>query len=211
MKSIQRALVVDDQVTFARSVESALAKRMGVPRVRTVGTLDAARAALEQFRPELVLLDVGLPDGCGLSLLDDSAALAERPMCIIVTIFDDDAHLFDAVRRGAGGYILKEESGAELVRMLEEVLRGRPPLSDSIARRILEHLRVNEDPSRPSFTEREQAIVRLLAQGTTVSGTAKVLGISAHTVQHHVKSVYRKLDVHSRAELTRAAIDLGLA
>jgi DNA-binding NarL/FixJ family response regulator len=211
MKSMNRVPLVEDQGPFAESLRAALVEHAGAKDVCIAATLAHATEALQTFRPDLVLLDLGLPDGNGLSLLDQVATLKERPTVIVLTIFDDDEHLFGALRKGADGYILKEESGVELAKLLHEILEGRPPLSGSIAERILRCLRGARAASQPALTEREEQVVRLLAAGHTVESTARQLEISAHTVQHHVKNTYRKLNVHSRAELTRAAVGLGMA
>lgn len=203
-------LIVEDQAIFARSLRRTLEAKMGAPSIVVADTVARAVAALAEAPPDLVMLDLGLPDGSGFDVLEACQRLPKRPRVVVVTVFDDDHHLFRALRRGVDGYVLKEESGDELVRLIQEVLADRPPLSASIARRVIQHFAGAVEPPTEPLTERETTILQLLAKGCTVAEAARHLEISPHTVQHHVKGLYRKLEVHSRAEMTRAAVDLGI-
>lgn len=210
MKAPKRVLIVEDQEVFARSVRDTLERALDPEHIQIEESVDGARRAMEEARPDLVLLDIGLPDGSGFDVIAACQAQPKPPRIVIVTMFDDDLHLFDALRRGVDGYVLKEESGEELVRLLTDILEGRPPLSPSIARRVIQHFAGESGTEPVELTERELEILRLLAKGFTVPETAEKLDISHHTVQHHVKRLYKKLEVHSRAEMTRAAVDLGI-
>lgn len=210
MRAPKRVLIVEDQEVFARSVRDSLTEALAPEHVRVEESVDGAKRALEESPPDLVLLDLGLPDGSGFDVIAACQAQAKPPRIVVVTMFDDDRHLFDALRRGVDGYVLKEESGAELMRLLTDILEGRPPLSPSIARRVIQHFAGESGADPEELTERELDILRLLAKGLTVPQTAAKLDISHHTVQHHVKRLYKKLEVHSRAEMTRAAVDMGI-
>ena len=142
---------------------------------------------------------------------------------MITTVFDDDEHVFRALRAGAAGYVLKDQSQHELGDLLEQMLDGRPPLSPGIARRMLHHfsaMPVAETPApvdRPSpaepedsLTGREQDVLRIVAKGLSIREAAAMLAISPHTVHTHVRTVYRKLAVGTRAEAALAASRLGL-
>jgi len=135
---------------------------------------------------------------------------------VVATMFDDDAHLFPALRAGAQGYVLKDETESELVRLLVGISNGQPPLSASIARRVLMHFAAIAPQSAPAtitgehLTERESDTLKLIAKGFNVPKIAELLGISKHTVAGYVRDVYRKLSVSSRAEATMAAAQRGL-
>ena len=210
MSQARRVLIVEDQEIFANSLQVSVMDLLKPDDLRIVDTVSAATRALTECAPDLVMLDLGLPDGHGFDVIAACQKLPRPPVIIVLTIFDDDGNLFEALRRGVEGYVLKEESGATLRQLVCDILEGRPPLSPSIARRVLSHFAVNPETSVDSLTDRERTILQLLAKGCTVARTAERLGISAHTVQHHVKSLYRKLDVSSRAEMARAAVDMGI-
>jgi len=210
MKPPARILIVEDQSIFARSLHDSLVEALSPEIVRIEETVAGAKLALEDTQPDLVVLDLGLPDGSGFDVITACKTRRPPPKLVVVTIFDDDRHLFEALRRGVDGYVLKEESGEDLVSLLLDILDGRPPLSPSIARRVIQHFAGESDAEPAQLTERELTILTMLAKGSTVAETAAYIQISQHTVQHHVKKLYKKLEVHSRAEMTRAAVDMGI-
>ena len=187
-----------------------------------VSVADARRRLASSY--DLVLLDIGLPDGSGLDLV---AEFAQRGAQVVITsVYEDDAHLFRALQLGANGYLLKDHPADDIVGMLEGiVLEGRPPLSPKLARRVMRYFTRSEDragagqPGEAAsaameeleqLTAREQDVLTLLAKGYTVPNTGELLGISANTVSGYAKSIYRKLNVNSRAEATLKASRLGL-
>lgn len=219
---MQHALIVEDHPTAARWLGETLALTFAGIQTRHSGSLAEARQALAAQRPDLILLDLGLPDGDGTELLRELDHSGGRPMVIVTTIFEDDLHLYGALRAGADGYVLKEQSREEMCRLLGDILDGRPPLSPSIARRLLNHFRPGPgpqpEPVAPTshsaeetlLSPRERDVLELIAQGLTIAACGEALGISRHTVGDHLKSIYRKLAISSRAEAARAAHRLGL-
>lgn len=162
----------------------------------------------------LALIDLSLPDGSGIEVIE--RLTAQRPGCTIVvaTIFDDDEHLFSALRAGAQGYLLKDELPEVLARQLRGIRDGQPPLSSSVARRILQHFHRPHPPAegnaQTALTAREREILSQLARGLSIAAIGQMLGISHHTVGDHVKNIYRKLNISSRAEAALKAKTLGL-
>ncbi|MDX5298143.1 MAG: response regulator transcription factor, partial [Gammaproteobacteria bacterium] len=121
---------------------------------------------------------------------------------------DDDEHLFEALRQGADGYLLKDETDERMVHLLRQFAEGQPPLSASIARRILGSF--HAPAGSEGLTPREQDVLVLAAKGYSARQISDMLGLSPHTTAGYLKGVYRKLQVNSRAEATLAAIRLGL-
>ena len=166
----------------------------------------------------MALLDLGLPDGNGLDLIRYAAENRRCMLIIVTTIFDDEEHLFDALRLGANGYLLKGHSKAELGSYLSEAVSGRPALSPRIAQSMLGHFREseqnlasNEDEKLlEQLTNREREILSLIAKGCGVKEVGDLLEISSNTVSHHIKNLYSKLNVHNRAEATAAAVQLNI-
>jgi DNA-binding NarL/FixJ family response regulator len=209
-------VVVEDRGEDARFISAVVREAFGAVDVQTARTLAKARSLLDRCTPELVVLDLNLPDGTGASLLPIIRERHVEAWVVVVTVFDDDEHLFLALQQGADGYLLKDESRADAAALLREILGGRPPLSARVARRVLKYIQ-SAGPSpkpktaTPALTAREREVLVLLASGHTACSAAAQLGVSEHTIKSHVKSLYRKLDVSSRASMVRAALDDGLA
>lgn len=188
------------------------------PGIRACCVADVASALtmLNQFQFDLALIDLSLPDGEGTSVVE---ALSKRfPQCMIVvaTIFDDDDHLFPALRAGAQGYLLKDQPPEQLVTQLQGISEGHPPLSPSVARRLLEHFREDKETARTEtpeevlLTPREREVLVQLTRGISIADIGTVMNISRHTVGDHVKNIYRKLNISSRAEAALQAKQMGL-
>jgi DNA-binding NarL/FixJ family response regulator len=219
--------------------------------ITDAGDLETARRHVGQHSDganpadpfKLILVDLELPDGNGVELL---AELEHYPATkIVTTLYSDDDHLFPALQCGADGYLLKEDRFEVLVEELQKIVRGQPPLSPAIARRLLTHFRqgnaghdtVQDRPidfvnrtaplaglqsSRPlplgrgapldheSLTPRESEVLTYLSKGFTIKEIAGLLGIKWFTVNDHIKSIYRKLNVSSRAEAAVLASKQGL-
>lgn len=210
------ALLVDDLAPARAWLRSALLDAFPEVRIAEAGSLAEARVALAALgqAPDLALIDLGLPDGSGLRIIEGLQREQAPTLCVVSTVFDDDAHVFPALRAGAQGYVLKDLPGAALARMLRGILDGQPPLSPSIARRLLRQFQPAAHTPQPApaeaLTARETEVLQLIAKGYTVQQTAAALGLSPHTASGYVKEIYRKLSVNSRAEATLEAARRGL-
>jgi two-component system nitrate/nitrite response regulator NarL len=208
------------------------------------GDLEGARSELKTHGVDplggfkLALVDLELPDGNGMDLL---TALAGTPLLkVVTTLYSDDDHLFPALQCGADGYLLKEDRFEVLVEELQRIVRGQPPLSPAIARRLLGHFRTSSNdpsasglasgfgalgsagsPSRPvpldpmhgetiRLSPRENEVLTYLSKGFTIKEIANLMGIKWYTVNDHIKSIYKKLNVSSRAEAAVLASKQGL-
>jgi DNA-binding NarL/FixJ family response regulator len=189
---------------------------------------------VDPFR--LVMVDLELPDGNGMELLSE---LSQYPATkIVTTLYSDDDHLFPALQCGADGYLLKEDRFEVLVEELQKIVRGQPPLSPAIARRLLNHFRdsqrgdlrspdsgfsrpadlgatsrpvpIEKTPDHERLTPRENEVLTYLSKGFTIKEIANLMGIKWFTVNDHIKSIYKKLNVSSRAEAAVLATKQGL-
>lgn len=187
--------------------------------VTAIGRCGDGIDALARQSFDVVLTDLELPDGSGVSVI--RALRQQQPMAlsVVVTIHDDDEHLFPALQAGAFGYLLKEASRQELVAQLQRIADGEPPLSPPIARRMLAYFsqggpRVVDvtrfDPHEVALNGRETDILQRVAKGYTLPEIAGQLNLSRHTVADYVKQIYRKLNVSSRAEAALEAARRGL-
>ena len=164
---------------------------------------------------ELALIDMGLPDGSGAQLLPQIAEIAPSAVRIVATIYDDEEHLFEAFAAGAQGYLLKDEEQSSLVMRLRNIARGEPAVSPALAQKILGHFSrqsrlLADETTSINLTARETETLQLLSRGMRVAETARLMGVSEHTVASHIKSIYGKLGISSRAEATLEAVRRGL-
>lgn len=149
--------------------------------------------------PDIVLLDVGLPGMTGIEGIAPLKAAAPDVQILILTAFEDDDKIFRAICAGASGYLLKTSTTAEIATAVAEVHRGGSPMTPRIARRVLEMFAKANPPKRDyGLSPREQEILQLLVEGKTVKEAAADFGISFHTADEYIRSVYGKLQVHTR-------------
>ena len=211
MSCVQTALVVDDLAASRNWLSAALVIAFPDIAISTADSIAGAQSIIAP-PPQLALIDLGLPDGSGVRLIEQLHMLG--CCCIVATVFDDDAHLFPALRAGAQGYVLKDQSQQQLADMLRGIGNGEPALSPSIARRLLKHFQptLPAQPSAPAaeLTCRETEVLRLIAKGHTNAEVARLLELSAHTVSGYLKDIYRKLRVNNRASAAVEAVRLGL-
>lgn len=179
--------------------------------VHEAATLAEARAAVMEQRPDIALIDLNLPDGFGVSLISELNHLSPDIFTVVATIYDDDQHVFPALRAGAHGYLLKEQSREVLSNLLKGIVSGEPPLSPAIARKMLRFFSPQPIEARAvDLTPREQEVLRLIAKGFKLADVARILEISRHTVADYVKNLYRKLNITTRAEATLEATRRGI-
>ena len=176
---------------------------------------DALAQVSSGLKFDLALIDLGLPDGSGTDVVAALREAQPQAQSVVVTIHDDDEHLFPALQAGAFGYILKEQSRELITEQLMRISQGEPPLSPSIARKVIKYFASQARPSTPampevSLTERESEVLLRVAKGFTLPEIGVQLKLSRHTIADYVKQIYRKLNVSSRAEAALEAQRLGL-
>jgi len=175
-----------------------------------------ALALVTAVKFDLALVDLGLPDGSGVDVVTKLRDVQPDSQSVVVTIHDDDEHLFPALQAGAFGYILKEQARELITEQLQRISQGEPPLSPSIARRVMAYFsakakpQVNTQLINVSLTDRESEVLLRVAKGYTLPEIGVQLGLSRHTIADYVKQIYRKLNVSSRAEAALEAQRLGL-
>jgi DNA-binding NarL/FixJ family response regulator len=176
-----------------------------------------AMALVAAVKFDLALVDLGLPDGSGVDVVTRLRDLQPDAQSVVVTIHDDDEHLFPALQGGAFGYILKEQARELITEQLQRISQGEPPLSPSIARRVMAYFSAKSRPQAQSshlpavnLTDRESEVLLRVAKGYTLPEIGVQLGLSRHTIADYVKQIYRKLNVSSRAEAALEAQRLGL-
>ncbi|MBM3651232.1 MAG: response regulator transcription factor [Alphaproteobacteria bacterium] len=206
---MRTALIVEDLPDPRAWLQHAVGVAFPGIAVTTADCVAQARKALNQQVPDLALVDLGLPDGSGLEVIRRIAETAPETVVVVSSVFADDEHVFPALRAGARGYVLKDQSTEDLVPLLRGIVSGQPPLSPAITRRLLSFFGPAE-PNADTLTPREVEVLTLIAKGLANAKVAAVLGISPHTASGYVKEIYRKLSVSSRAEATLEAARRGI-
>ncbi|WP_291419994.1 response regulator transcription factor [Devosia sp.] len=215
-RPIRDCLLVEDIPATRTWLETALATAFPGIAIKSCGTIRAAQKLLDHRTApfSIALVDLGLPDGSGLDLLRRLTLEMPETLAIVATIYDDDTHLFDAIMAGAQGYVLKDEDTDLIGSLLARIGHGEPPLSPSIARRVLAHFRasaVASEPDEAGLTARETEVLTLIAKGMTVAETARLIALKPQTVASYVKTIYSKLNISTRSEATLEAVRRGLA
>ena len=178
------------------------------------GSLQQARLLLAKGRPDVAVIDLGLPDGDGSELIAELAHGKPAVATLVATVFGDEAHVIRAIEAGARGYLLKDSPAAEFTRAITLVYQGGAPLSPHIAKHLLARLAppaaLVSQAQPEQLTGREADILSRIAQGFTVTETAEHLHISVHTAATHIKNIYSKLAVSNRVQAVNQARLRGL-
>jgi len=204
-------LIVEDDVATRQWLASALQAMPGV-QVHCSASVTEARQWLQAQRPDIVLTDLGLPDGSGTEVIECAVRLHPQCEVLVISIFGDEAHVVAAIEAGASGYLLKDSSFDTLGEQLRHLREGGSPLSPQIARTLIRRHRgpaagslsatapVGNAGHAQALTARELEVLTFIAKGFSYQEGADMLGVSANTVRTYVKRIYQKLSVNSRSE-----------
>ncbi|SEG13751.1 DNA-binding response regulator, NarL/FixJ family, contains REC and HTH domains [Thermomonospora echinospora] len=211
-----RVVLVDDHEMILAGLQAMLAGFAG--RVRVVGQAGTSREAVRlvtALQPDVVLLDVRLGPESGLDLCRDLTTRSPDTRVVFLSVYDDEQYVFEALRAGAGGYLLKRVDGLELVRRLEEVAQGETVVDPTLAGRMAASAaRLNRGEFWPGadrgLTQRESEVLSLLVAGLSNRAMAARLVLSEETVKSHLRALYRKLEVTDRSAAIAVALREGL-
>lgn len=203
-----RVFLLEDDARLRSAVARVLSRRFEV--VGAVGSVAEARLRLGELNNglEVAVCDLGLPDGSGTEVIRLIRQRFPAAVTVAFTVLEEPESVFLALRAGARGYLLKSTPPERLVELLEDCARGGAPMSPPVARLVVQSFETGSTPTR--LTERERELLSLLVKGLSYKQVAMALGIGLGTVQSHVKSIYEKLEVSSKAEATAVAIREGL-
>ena len=214
---VPRILLLEDIVEAGAWLKLQIAQVFPDAQFVDSSRVHEALALIQKIQFDYALIDLGLPDGSGVDVVAGLRALQPEAQSVVVTIHDDDDHLFPALQAGAFGYLLKDQPAAVLVEQFRRMSQGEPPLSPAIARRVMAHFASRSSQrERPKhmpnvvLTDRENEVLLRVAKGFTLPEIASQLNLSRHTISDYVKQIYRKLNVSSRAEAALEAQRLGL-
>lgn len=216
--SLIRVVLVEDDVNFQNALREAIQAVSDMTLLSVASTRAQGLLALDQFEADVLLVDLGLPDGSGIDVI--RAAHLKWPGCSIMvnTVFGDEKNVMQSIEAGASGYLLKDSAPEKMVFEIRSLYAGGSPISPLIARQILMRFRNNKPQTafplsnNPSATlsAREQEVLGLITKGFTSDEIANLLSVSRHTVLTYIRRIYTKLEVNSKAEAIYEARSRGL-
>lgn len=213
-----RVLLADDHVLFREGLSGIISSQADMQVVGEASDGLEAVIKARELRPHLILMDIQMPGCDGLEATRRIKQEQPETTIVVLTVRDDEEKLFEAIKSGAQGYLLKSARSKEVLEMLRGTLRGEAAIPPHLAGRMLEEFRrlsrqatVNDDEDEiPTLTLREQEVLGLVAQGMADKDIAAALSLSLHTVKSHLRNILAKLHVSSRHEAARLARRRGL-
>lgn len=211
---IRVAIVEDDPELLGRFLD-AINATQGMIVVNTASSFAAGAGMIEAGGYDVLLSDLGLPDGDGILLIAKESSMGRGTDILVITQFADQKKVLDSIRAGARGYLLKDQRIESCLEAIAEIRRGGSPISPSIARQLINQLGVGAPLAKAPklvspLSERETEVLQMLSRGFSYNECGDILKVSANTIGFHVKNIYRKLEVNSRAEALFEATSQGL-
>jgi DNA-binding NarL/FixJ family response regulator len=211
-----RVAIIEDEATTRQRIKQAVERHAELQVIADAGDCAQGRQIIETLKPDVLLVDLGLPDGHGTELITLSQSVSPQTEIMVITVFGDEKNVLSAIEAGATSYLLKDADAEHVGYSIKQMLDGGSPISASIARHLLKRFHpVVEEPAaeeveKISLTRREREVPELVAKGFSYNEIGKMLEMSVHTVTSHIKHIYRKLSVNSRGEAVFEAAQLGL-
>lgn len=217
-----RLVIVDDDEKLVSKLRTAMEIQSGFEVLGSAGTLADAYAMLENLKPDIALVDLGLPDGNGLDLIRFIHSKQSHCETVVLSVFTDESNLIASIEAGATGYLTKDSTTPEILARLQQLKAGGSPISPVIARQLLNQFRAGASKTRSEpasslpapldvpLSDRELQVLEMVAKGFMQAEIATMLGVSINTVSTYVKRIYKKLAVNSRTGAVHRASELGI-
>lgn len=211
--------LVDDDPAVRQRFKTSIEKHPDLFWLGEATCVREGKALALDTCPRVLLVDLGLPDGSGMEIIQEISQKQPNTEIMVVSMFGDEGHVVQAIEAGASGYILKDTDDLSLAEHIIQLCDGGSPMSPMIARHLLKRMQATEAYSKKnldnsseaaSLTRREMQLLKLLARGYTYREVAEDLNVSSHTVNSHIKNLYRKLSVKTKNEAVFAATRQGL-
>lgn len=208
-----KVMIVEDDPAFLNRFCGIVTAASAFELFAAVPNGTAALDALHRGAPDVLLVDLGLPDMSGIEVIRTASSRCPDTDILVITVFGDEAHVLASIEAGATGYLLKDSLPDEFTEVIQSLRDGGSPINPIIARQLLNRLRPQPcEPLAPNreLSARERETLSLVAKGFSFAEVAGLLKLSPHTVTTYVKKIYQKLAVHSRSEAVYEASKLGL-
>jgi len=196
--------IVEDNPTLRVTLAKMISEAPGMQCVSAHGTGEDAVKKIPTTNPDVVLVDIHLPGMSGIECVSNLKAQFPKLQMLMLTRYEQNDLIFNSIRAGASGYLVKNTPAAELIQAIEQVHAGGAPMTMQIARKVMDHFREIQQPSADveKLTPREQEVLTLLAKGYLYKQISAELNISVNTMRNRLRAIYEKLHVHSRTEAT---------
>jgi DNA-binding NarL/FixJ family response regulator len=203
-----KILLYDDNEALRISMEALLTEQTDFELVAAMPNAETVETDIKAFKPDVVLMDIDMPGVNGVKAVKNIRKTNSDLPIIMLTVFDDNENIFNAVCAGASGYILKRYATEEIPSAIRDVLTGGAPMTGSVARKVLKMIpqAENQDQEKTDLTKRETEILHFLVNGYSYKMIAAELKVSIDTVRFHIKKIYDKLHVHSATEAISHAL-----
>ena len=197
-----RVAIVEDNPELCEELRQIVAEESDLDCVACCRNAASALRKVPAARPDVTLMDIRLPDGSGIDLVESLLATSPTTQFVMLTMYQDDKNIFEALGAGAVGYLLKDSTPEEIAQAIRDASKGNSPLSGEVARKVVNDIHRNRQgpPLKSKLTTREQEVLKQVSKGLADKQIADELQISLLTVNSHLKNIYAKLNVHSRAE-----------
>lgn len=209
-----RILIADDHPLFRKGMRTLL---VSMPETEVVGEATTGKEAVDRalaLQPDIVLMDLQMPEGGGLTAIRSLTSANPETRILVVTLFEDDESVFAALKAGARGYVLKDADEDEMIRAIQAVARGEAIFSPAVASRLMDYFAATRTSPHaeafPDLTEREREILAMIARGRSNYEIAEELSISLKTVRNHASNIFSKLQVADRTQAAIRAREAGL-
>jgi DNA-binding NarL/FixJ family response regulator len=203
--------IIEDDGPTRQLLAGWIGRAKGFQCLSEYGSAEAALARIPGDKPNIVLADINLPEMSGIECVRRLKAELPQTQFVMLTVYEDADHIFDALAAGASGYLLKRTKRADLLEALSDVNTGGSPMSSHVARKVVQYFQQSQpaSPDAGRLSQREREVLDLAARGYAFKEVAEALGISLTTVGTHIRRIYEKLHVHSRAQAVAAYTQSG--
>lgn len=203
-----RVAVLDDDAEFRELISITVRNGEGLECVGLYATCDEAVRKIEEDTPDILLLDIAMPGKSGIESIREIKRRYPSLDILMLTVLSDDDKVFESIRRGAVGYILKKSPSSKLLEAIKEAHQGGAPFTGEIARKVLEYFRAPLiDSLQTQLSEREREVLEALIEGHSTRSIAEKLFVSVNTIRFHLRNIYNKLHVNSRTEAVAKALN----